>query len=100
MSEVLMTKKMIQMNPPENKEPEVMKMFPVDSSNISSIGYRNITENDETKETLVVIVNFKNGNTYEVYDIKMEVFDEFLSSHSKGRFFNNYIRGLYEIVKV
>ena len=43
----------------------------------------------------VMTVKFKNGRTYEYANVPREVFQELLTSDSKGRFFNQNIRDNY-----
>lgn len=63
-----------------------------DSSNIQRIGY----EKEDEKLTVV----FKNGKTYVYDSVTESVFDDFQSAKSKGKFFNQSIRGVYEFNQV
>jgi hypothetical protein len=61
-----------------------MKLEEVESSNIKSIGY------DPEKKIMHVV--FNSGKTYEYTSDDME-FSDFQKSPSKGKFFNEHIRG-------
>jgi hypothetical protein len=62
-----------------------IEMIPVSSSAISAIGYDGDT----------LRVEFRNGRTYDHPGVPEEVFYDFLNSASKGRFYNNHIKGRY-----
>lgn len=64
-----------------------MEMIPVDSSNISSIGYDNNTA------TLKIV--FNNGRTYEYYSVPEYEFNNLLSAGSKGQYANQNIYKVY-----
>ena len=55
-----------------------MEMIPVDSSNISAIGYE--------PDNATLCIEFHGGRIYEYYDVPQHVFDEFLVASSKGSF--------------
>jgi hypothetical protein len=62
-----------------------MHRVPVDSSSIDSIGYeKNILE-----------VGFRNGGVYQYFDVPEETLIMLLQADSKGRFFNQNVRGRY-----
>lgn len=64
-----------------------VKMTEVSSSLIHSIGY------DEGN----LVTKFKsNGSIYVYYKVPAEVYDEFLNAESKGTFFNNNIKDVYQ----
>lgn len=62
-----------------------------DSSMIDKIGY------DPTASVLLVVIKNSDGTqtSYEYAEVPAKVFTEFLVDDSKGRFFNNRIKGLY-----
>lgn len=60
----------------------------VESSAISSVGY------DPRHETLEV--EFRSGTIYRFFDVPSEIYDAFVRSSSKGRFFGQKIRGQFE----
>jgi KTSC domain len=69
-----------------------MKMQPVESSNIRSIGH------DAESNTLRV--EFKNGGTYEYDGVPAEVHDDLIDAPSKGQHLHKHIRGMYPAKRV
>ena len=65
-----------------------MRRTPVESSAISSIGY------EARSKTLEV--EFQSGSVYDYREVPRDVYESFLASSSKGRFFARRIRNLYE----
>jgi uncharacterized protein len=65
---------------------------PVDSSNISSIGF------DENSNTLEV--EFHSGAVYQYFDVPLSVYQGIMESGSKGQYFAQHIKGYYRYVKV
>lgn len=63
-----------------------MERVAVDSSNLVSIGY------DENSGILEI--EFRSG-VYQYFDVPSFVYEELVSSDSKGLYFNNNIRGVY-----
>ena len=71
-----------------------MKMTPVKSSNIESVGY------DAEKRHLHV--TFKGGKTFRYNHISQQKFDDLVASKSVGRFFNQFVKTIrvgIEVVK-
>jgi hypothetical protein len=68
-----------------------IKFQSVQSSNIQSVGY------DETTSTL--FVKYTSG-TYKYNNVDKKVYDDLLTSTSKGRFMNENIKGQYTYSKV
>lgn len=64
-------------------------LTPVESSNIAAVGH--------TDGTLTV--QFKSGAIYDYADVPSEVFEEFVSADSVGRYFNQNLVGRYGAVK-
>ena len=62
------------------------KMIPVESSAIKSIGYDNEGS---------LFIEFKQGTVYEYKNVPKPIYEDFLKSESKGRFFNMNIHSLY-----
>lgn len=62
-----------------------MHRLPVESSSIDSVGY----------EKKVLEVSFRNGGLYQYFDVPEELLVMLLQADSKGRFFNQNIRGRY-----
>jgi len=69
-----------------------MKRTPVDSSNISSIGY------DEESNTLEV--EFHSGAVYQYFDVPLNVYQGIIEASSKGQYLAQHIKGYYRFVKV
>jgi hypothetical protein len=61
-----------------------MDMIPVDSSNLSAIGY--------DYETATLRIDFLKGRSYEYYGVPAELYEGLLSAGSKGQFLNMYIK--------
>ena len=64
------------------KKPHQIERFKVDSTNIASVGH----------EDGVMVVEFTNGHLY-AYQVTPEQFEAFAGAESKGRHFNQQIRG-------
>lgn len=69
-----------------------MKRTPVDSSNISSIGY------DEGSNTLEI--EFHGGTVYQYFDVPLNVYDGIMEAGSKGQYLAQHIKGYHRYVKV
>lgn len=61
---------------------------PVASSAIDRVGY---DEEDSSLE-----IEFQHGGVYEYFDVPEEVYRELLTAGSRGRYFQNEIRGAYD----
>jgi hypothetical protein len=67
-----------------------MHRIPVESSMIDSIGFeKNILE-----------VRFSNGGLYQYLDVPESVLAELMRASSKGRFFNQRVRGRYPALRL
>ncbi len=64
----------------------------VASSNIISVGY------DEVGQTLEI--EFKDGSVYQYYNIGKNLYEQFMSSSSKGQFLANYIKNSFPYSRV
>ncbi len=64
-------------------------MIAVDSSLIDSVGY-----DPDTSELHISFTNPK-PVTYAYYIVERRIFDHFLHAQSKGRFFNDFVKGRY-----
>lgn len=62
-----------------------MHRVPVESSSIDSVGY----------EKNVLEIRFRNGGLYQYFDVPEETLVMLMRAESKGRFFNEQIRGRY-----
>lgn len=65
-----------------------MRHVPVESSSIASAGYRLDEE--------VLEVRFRNGAVYKYLKVPAGVHGAFMAAESKGRYFNEAIRGRFE----
>lgn len=65
-----------------------MELISVRSSAISAIGYNPTIRRMHVK--------FKHGKTYTFGGVPQHVFDAFLSSSSKGRYYDLHIRDRYQ----
>lgn len=62
------------------------------SSNIDAIGY-----NEDSEE---LYVRFSSGAVYVYQEVPEEVHQEFLGASSKGKFFAQHIKEVYEYARV
>lgn len=69
-----------------------MEMINVDSSNVEAVGY------DE--DSLTLQVEFKNGGTYQYFDVQEEVFIGLRDAASVGGYLAARIKGTYRYSKV
>jgi len=65
---------------------------PVGSAAISTVGYSFVTNE--------LLVAFTDGSGYQYDDVPEETFKAFLSSGSKGRYFNQHIRSQFGFTRV
>ena len=63
-----------------------------DSSNVAGIGY------DHRTQTLEV--EFVKGSVYQYFDVPQNIYDEFISSGSKGQYLAGNIKGNYRYARV
>ena len=69
-----------------------MKMIPLASSNIHSVGY-----NEGNK---VLRVMFSTGTMYDYSGIPIEVFKGMKKTESPGKYFREFVKGKYQFSKV
>jgi hypothetical protein len=69
-----------------------IKRYPVESSQISSVGY------DEG--TKVLVVEFSRGALYAYKNVEKGTYNNFIDSDSPGKFFNQMIKNEYEFEKL
>ena len=67
-----------------------MNMIPVDSSNLSSVGYENGT----------LYVAFNSGGLYSYSGVPASVYSGLLSASSKGRYFHANIKNVYPYQRI
>lgn len=61
----------------------------VESSVISAVGYTRVLE-----------ITFESGRIYQYYNVPEDVYQGMLDAESKGRYFNQEIRGKYDYQEV
>lgn len=61
-----------------------VEQHPVESTVIEAIGYSRVLE-----------IRFESGQVYQYYDVPDDIFDAMLNAPSKGKFFNQNIRGKF-----
>lgn len=70
-----------------------MERVPVQSSNLSSVGY--------DAETLTLEIEFHHGTVYQYFGVPPEIYEGLINAGSKGTFFNQTIKkGGYPCSKV
>ncbi len=69
-----------------------MNRTPVQSSNITSVGY------EESSQTLEV--EFKNGGIYQYYDVPQREYEGLMNAPSKGKYLAYQIKGRYRYSKI
>src|ERR1700730_5580328 len=62
------------------------------SSTITSVEY-----DDDARE---LDITFTSGKTYRYFNVPLEIYAEFLDAGSKGKFFNDNIKGAFAFVEV
>lgn len=67
-----------------------MKMIPVESSDLLSVGY----------ESNILYVSFRSGSTYCYYDVPENIYHDLLSASSKGKYFHAHIRTSFVYKKI
>ena len=75
----------------KERKPSKMKMIPVISSNVVSIGYK-----DKNKE---LFVTFKNGS-YVYTEVPKTEFEGLLNAPSKGKYIHQHIKGYYPYSRI
>lgn len=66
-----------------------MKMIPVSSSDLSSVGYE-----DDT-----LYIRFNSGATYYYRNVPESVYINLMNAPSKGKYFHAHIKGVYPFGK-
>ena len=69
-----------------------MNRSPVNSSNITSIGYE--------AQTATLEVEFTSGDVYQYFNVPEHLYQQFLNATSHGQFLNDNIRYSYRYQKV
>lgn len=68
-----------------------MQRTPVSSSNIRSVGY--------DASQAILEVEFTSGDVYHYYGVPTYLYEQFMSSSSKGSFLSDHIRSSYRYQK-
>lgn len=70
-----------------------MERKPVDSSNISEVGY------DGASQTLEIM--FKDGKIYQYFDVPEHIYQGLINpSDTPGKFFHSNVRGVYRYARL
>ncbi len=70
-----------------------MERMPVQSSNLSSVGY--------DAETLTLEIEFHRSGIYQYFGVSPEIYEGLINASSKGTYFNQVIKkGGYPCTKV
>ena len=69
-----------------------MKMIPVSSSNLESVGYEPATQ--------TLRIEFKNGGVYEYHNVPEAEYQGLMSASSKGSYHHQNIKDRYTYTKV
>jgi hypothetical protein len=69
-----------------------MEYTPVESSNIEAVAYDGLLKE--------LGVRFSGGSEYHYYEVEPNVYEEFLASASKGKYFHANIRNTFRFKKV
>lgn len=69
-----------------------MNLIPIENS-------QNVIASAYDKNEKIMYVQFKNGVTYKYKDVPHELYDEFLTSPSKGGFIHQRIKSNFECEK-
>lgn len=69
-----------------------MNMISVSSTNLAAVGH-----DDERN---VLRVAFRNGGTYEYYDVPKQEFDALMAASSHGQYLAQHIKGRFRYAKI
>lgn len=69
-----------------------MRMVPVSSSNLESVGY--------DPDTRILRIQFHSGGLYEYYNVPRYIHAGLMSAASHGEYFHEYIRDVYSYRKL
>ena len=67
---------------------------------MSSFNSEAIREIEYFEDEEVLEIMFTSGKTYKYYAVEQKVYNDFLKADSKGRFYNERIKGYYDSVKL
>lgn len=69
-----------------------MYRIPVESSNITSVGY--------DASTMTLEIEFHHGGVYQYFDVPQSTYDLFLAADSKGTFFHIHIKNNFRYAQL
>ena len=69
-----------------------MKMTPVESTNLSAVGYEEATKRMQ--------VRFNSGGLYAYNNVPKKAYSELMKADSQGSYFNTFIKGMYGDTKI
>jgi hypothetical protein len=69
-----------------------LKMTPVSSSNLASVGY--------DSETQMLRIEFRSGSVYEYSGVPETEYQGLMDASSKGHYFHQYIKDRYGYSKI
>lgn len=67
-----------------------MQMFPVASRSLSAVGY----------EGGILVIAFRNGGVYQYSGVPSAVAQGLAQAASKGRYYQQFVRGRYAAVRI
>lgn len=67
-----------------------MRMIPVSSSNLSSVGYENGT----------LYISFNSGGLYAYYNVPASVYQDLITASSPGSYHAEYIKNVYRYQRI
>lgn len=69
-----------------------MRMVPVDSSNLSAVGYDPVSQ--------ILRIDFHGGRTYDYYDVPENIYTGLMNASSKGQYHNVHIKWAFRYRRV
>lgn len=69
-----------------------MNMVPVDSSNLSAVGYDPVSQ--------ILRIRFRSGWIYDYYDVPENVYSGLMNAPSKGKYHNACIKNLFQYRRI
>lgn len=69
-----------------------MRMVPVDSSNLSAVGYDPVSK--------ILRISFRSGSTYDYFDVPENIYTGLMNSTSKGQYHNARIKWMFRYHRV
>ena len=67
---------------------------------IQTPGSSNIARYKYEDDTQILTVEFKNGGTYNYYDVPRQLYDQMNTAYSKGAFLARNIKGAYRYARL